>query len=85
MAWIDRRIHRYIFKNIRYAAPPVGNLRWAKPVPPSPNSTLQDGSYGPKCIQSAPNGVNLVGPGNQSPIGAALNQLYAPSPHEPRV
>lgn len=56
----------------------MGDLRWAKPAPPSPNSTLQDGSYGPKCIQSAPTGVNLVGPGNQSPVGAAINQLYAP-------
>ncbi|GAB1315730.1 Esterase and lipase [Madurella fahalii] len=70
----------YVFKNIRYAAPPVGSLRWAKPAPPLPNSTLQDGSYGPKCIQSAPNGVNLVGPGNQSPVGAALNQFLGGIP-----
>ena len=67
---------RYIFRNIRYAAPPVGELRWAKPAPPPVNATLQDGSYGPKCVQSAINGLNLLGPGNASPIGAAVNQLY---------
>lgn len=66
---------RYIFRNIRFAAPPIGDLRWAKPAPPKPNSTLHDGSYGPKCIQSAVSGLNLVGPGNNSPVGAAINQL----------
>lgn len=68
---------RYVFRNIRYAAPPVGDLRWAKPAPPQLNNTTQDGSYGPQCIQTAVSGLNLMGPGNKSPIGAALNQLYA--------
>ncbi|KAK3316262.1 Alpha/Beta hydrolase protein [Apodospora peruviana] len=70
----------YVFKNIRYAAPPVGNLRWAKPAPPETNSTLQDGSYGPKCIQSAVSGLNLVGDGNSSPVGAAINQFLGGLP-----
>ncbi|KAK0641217.1 Alpha/Beta hydrolase protein [Cercophora newfieldiana] len=70
----------YIFRNIRFAAPPVGDLRWAKPAPPQPNSTLQDGSYGPKCIQSAVSGMNLVGPGNTSPVGAAINQFLGGIP-----
>jgi carboxylesterase type B len=71
---------RYIFRNVRFAAPPVGNLRWAKPAPPQPNSTLHDGSYGPKCVQSAVSGLNLVGPGNTSPVGAAINQFLGGIP-----
>ncbi|KAK4180096.1 putative esterase and lipase [Triangularia setosa] len=70
----------YIFKNIRFAAPPIGELRWAKPAPPPQNATLQDGSYGPKCIQSAPNGINLVGPGNNAPAGAVINQFLGGIP-----
>lgn len=65
----------YTFKNIRFGAPPVGNLRWAKPATPEYNATLQDGSYGPTCIQGAPNGLNLLGAGNESPIGTAADQL----------
>ena len=65
----------YIFKNIRFAAPPVGDLRWAKPAPPQKNTTVQDGSYGNKCVQAAIKGLNLVGAGNASPVGAAVNQL----------
>jgi hypothetical protein len=42
----------YVFKNIRYASPPVGPLRFAKPIKPTLNRTLSDGSYGPQCIQS---------------------------------
>ncbi|KAL8305842.1 hypothetical protein RB597_003474 [Gaeumannomyces tritici] len=70
----------YTFKNIRYAAPPVGDLRWAKPAPPLNESTLQDGSYGPKCVQSAVTGLNLVGPGNNAPIGGAINQFLGGIP-----
>ncbi|KAK0743356.1 Alpha/Beta hydrolase protein [Schizothecium vesticola] len=70
----------YIFRNVRFAAPPVGNLRWAKPAPPQLNSTLHDGSYGPKCVQSAVSGLNLVGPGNTSPVGAAINQFLGGIP-----
>ncbi|KAL2796165.1 Carboxylesterase [Aspergillus keveii] len=41
----------YTFRNIRYAAPPVGDLRWSKPAPPKLVHGIQDGSYGPNCIQ----------------------------------
>ncbi|KAK3381333.1 Alpha/Beta hydrolase protein [Podospora didyma] len=70
----------YVFRNIRFAQPPVGNLRWAKPAPPVKNDTLHDGSYGPKCVQAAVYGVNLVGPGNASPAGAAVNQFLGGIP-----
>ncbi|KAH9907330.1 Alpha/Beta hydrolase protein [Xylariomycetidae sp. FL2044] len=70
----------YIFKNIRYAAPPTGNLRWAKPAPPMNESGIQDGSLGHICHQAAPNGLNLLGTGNQFPIGGALNQFLGGIP-----
>lgn len=71
----------YVFKNIRFAAPPVGNLRWAKPAPPQNVDGVQDGSYGPVCMQAAPaKGLNFLGPGNNSPVGSALNQFLAGIP-----
>ncbi|KAL1615512.1 hypothetical protein SLS56_011800, partial [Neofusicoccum ribis] len=42
----------YTFKNIPFAAPPIDDLRWREPQPPSSNSTLIDGSYGPSCVQT---------------------------------
>lgn len=42
----------YVFNNIPFAAPPVGDLRWREPELPSANSTLIDGSYGPSCVQT---------------------------------
>ncbi|KAL2818016.1 Alpha/Beta hydrolase protein [Aspergillus granulosus] len=40
----------YTFRNIRYAAPPIGDLRWATPAPPEFVAGIQDGSYGHNCI-----------------------------------
>ena len=69
-------IQIYVFKNIRFAAPPLGPLRFAAPAPPEPdNSTIHDGSYGPICRQSKPSGFNIVGPGNEHPLGAIINQI----------
>lgn len=51
----------YTFRNIRYAAPPLGELRWAKPAPPNFLSEVQDGSYGHNCIPSPVSG-NFSGP-----------------------
>ncbi|KAK0640224.1 Secreted lipase [Lasiodiplodia hormozganensis] len=70
----------YVFKNIRFAAAPIGNLRWRKPQPPANNDTIQDGSYGPICVQAPIEGLNLLGPGNNSPIGGAINQFLAGIP-----
>ena len=44
----------YIFANIRFAAPPVGNLHWAPPAEPLTESGIQNGSIGGSCFQSAP-------------------------------
>lgn len=70
----------YTFKNIRFAAPPVGNLRWAKPAPPATQTEIQDGSYGPICVQAPVKGPKLTGPGSNSPIGQAANQFLAGIP-----
>ncbi|KAL6253262.1 hypothetical protein RBB50_000985 [Rhinocladiella similis] len=46
----------YNFSNIRYAAPPVGNLRFSGPVAPSTNGpkVFNDGSRAVTCFQALP-------------------------------
>lgn len=45
----------YNFSNIRYAAPPLGELRFTKPEKPAVNrSVVNTGSYGPICPQANP-------------------------------
>ena len=45
----------YNFSNVRYAAPPVGDLRFAAPQPPTINrDTVQNGSQGHVCPQANP-------------------------------
>ncbi|KAK7549259.1 Alpha/Beta hydrolase protein [Phyllosticta citricarpa] len=70
----------YTFKNVRYGASTAGENRWKKPQAPQNNDTLQDGSYGPICVQAPVEGINLLGPGNNSPIGGALNQFLGGIP-----
>ena len=43
----------YIFRNVRFAAPPLGELRWASPAEPQNETGVQDGTYGPSCFQEA--------------------------------
>ncbi|KAL8645980.1 MAG: hypothetical protein Q9226_007059 [Calogaya cf. arnoldii] len=70
----------YTFKNIRFAAPPTGDRRWARPAPPLQESGIQDGSYGPICKQAPLKGPQLTGPGAKLPLGRALNQYLAGIP-----
>ncbi|KAJ5687979.1 hypothetical protein N7536_010598 [Penicillium majusculum] len=45
----------YSFCNIRYAAPPLGDLRWRHPMPPLTNrSTIQSNSESIACTQATP-------------------------------
>ncbi|KAL9106968.1 MAG: hypothetical protein Q9227_008091 [Pyrenula ochraceoflavens] len=45
----------YNFTNIRYAQPPVGDLRFAAPIAPTGrNTTIEDGSTGRICAQGNP-------------------------------
>lgn len=42
-----------VFKNIPFAEPPVGNLRWHEPLPPNAWNGIRDAtSFGPACYQS---------------------------------
>jgi para-nitrobenzyl esterase len=41
------------WKSIPYAAPPVGELRWANPQPPKPwNGVFDASKIGPACMQT---------------------------------
>lgn len=45
----------YIFKNIRFAAPPLGNLRFRKPQSPISQEEIQDGAIEDiSCYQAFP-------------------------------
>ncbi|SZF04152.1 unnamed protein product [Blumeria hordei] len=50
----------YQFSNIRYAAPPTGDLRFAAPAPPAVNRTLNDGHHNPICPQALPFWIQLT-------------------------
>lgn len=67
------------FKNIPYAAPPVGNLRWKPPAPALNWTDVRDASrFGQACVQPAIKGMNeeLV-PGSEDCL--KLN-VYTPNP-----
>lgn len=52
----------YNFSNIRYAAPPVGELRFRAPTPPAVNrSSVQDGLETRMCPQSYPPWMATIG------------------------
>lgn len=69
-----------IWKGIRYAAPPVGSLRWQAPISPEPTeAVIEAGAFGPFCPQAAPylptTGVAFV-PGDEDCL--FLN-VYSPA------
>jgi carboxylesterase type B len=68
-----------VFKNIRFAAPPTGNLRWEKPAPPPVQTGIQDGSYGFICTQSLSSALNQNGSqsAGSSPSLLLLSSLSA--------
>jgi carboxylesterase type B len=51
---VDERYDTVTFKNVRFAAPPVGELRWAKPAPPLVETEIQNGTIGSSCITTNP-------------------------------
>lgn len=67
------------FKNIPYAAPPVGNLRWRPPQPVTPWSDVrQADKVGALCMQQINASDNGVGPPPASEDCLTLN-VFAPA------
>jgi hypothetical protein len=71
----DKTNDLYVFKNIRFAQPPTGTLRWAKPAPPIVNATLQKGEYGPACLQDVPFSM-LLGDGIVSSVLSSIGTYF---------
>ncbi|HQY60943.1 MAG TPA: carboxylesterase family protein [Polyangiaceae bacterium] len=58
----------YAYKNIPYAAPPVGKLRWAAPQAPACWTGARDGvAWGPQCLQG-----NVEGDGTSTGVEDCL-------------
>src|ERR1700743_3872330 len=86
----------YNFSNIRYAQPPVGNLRFAAPVAPTGRNTMvNNGSVGSICPQASP-AWSLIGfefaiayakglPFNFTAAVAALESANLSSTPDPRT
>ncbi|KAL1966185.1 hypothetical protein VTN77DRAFT_4737 [Rasamsonia byssochlamydoides] len=84
----------YNFSNIRYAAPPVGDLRWRAPVSPGKNTTvIQNGEIGRICPQAEPLWSLDIAPAfvadylSGMPYNGSTNisSGYTPSPPDPRT
>lgn len=81
----------YNFSNIRYAAPPVGDLRFRAPKPPAVDRTMiQDGSESRMCPQNYPPWMASIGwvpdyiqssivPNTTTGAGTSANSSSAPS------
>lgn len=72
----------YNFSNIRYAAPPLGALRFTAPQPPLDDRLrgIQDGSYGFSCPQSMAAWVySMDADGNH--VNQTGNVTYEAPPH----
>lgn len=74
------------FRGVPYAAPPVGNLRWRPPQPPTPwNGVRTATAFAPQCAQIADNGsvtgsedclyLNVWTP-STTPSGSGLPVLF---------
>ena len=69
---VDEGVHE--FKGLRYAAPPVGNLRFAPPRKPAPwTATVDAMRYGASAMQLASGGSAVAYPGT---VGPALGQVF---------
>lgn len=85
----------YNFSNIRYAAPPLGDLRFRAPVWPATNrSHIEDGSVGRICPQAEPIWETNIAPAFLMSLmtGSKFNQStnissypYVPEKRDPRT
>ncbi|KAA8566567.1 hypothetical protein EYC84_009115 [Monilinia fructicola] len=80
-ATINETGQYYNFSNIRYAAPPIGNLRFSAPVEPEVNRTINDGQQGAICAQGTPYweevALNFLGGANATTVKFVEAQVEA--------
>ena len=68
-----------VWRGIRYAAPPVGDLRWSAPQPPQPWTEVADATvFGPVCPQ--PRSPIPMGPGTRADEDCLYLNIWAPAP-----
>jgi carboxylesterase type B len=69
------------FDSIRFAAPPLGSLRWQLPQPPSSNrsSVLSAAEFGPSCPQSVNSGSGFVVPDIPVSEDCLFLSVYSPA------
>lgn len=53
----------------------MGDLRFAKPEAPGNISGVQDGSYGPSCVQAVPYSLLAINDLGETPIGILINDV----------
>lgn len=69
----------YQFRNIPYAKPPVGNLRFAKPEVYGPWEGVLDGSeFGPSCLQEVPQEFKRMLPHHRQSEDCLSLNVYTP-------
>ena len=66
----------YNFSNIRYAQPPVGQLRFQAPQSPKINRTVHTGENGHICYQAIPNWFNSVPLVTPQFLNGTVNSTY---------
>ena len=83
--FIDPDSKHAAFRGIPYAQPPVGDLRWRPPQPPTPWTDVKNVStFGNTCKQMGPMWATMGGVRNSSEDCLYLN-VYAPAAHLQKV
>lgn len=76
----------YTFSNIRYGQAPIGDLRWAAPLPPQPEPILQRGETDRLCFQSQPDWQSrTLGPWIDAWKSNNLTSFYREFPESPAL
>ena len=77
-------VSTFAFLNVRYGQPPVGNLRWAPPVPPEFEPEVQQGEVDRICFQSqASFQVTTLGPWIEAYLSNNTESFYKKFPNLP--
>ncbi|OAX34806.1 alpha/beta-hydrolase [Rhizopogon vinicolor AM-OR11-026] len=71
---VDTATNTTSFLGIRYAAPPLGNLRWAAPQPPPTTSGVQQATVQPNLCYQAPGGSAPTTPFESTSLTAGQSE-----------